>query len=48
MKAVAVGEVVDELPEPLVDLALWLADYYGSTPARALRARGAAQAEGAR
>ena len=31
-----VGDVVDELPEPLVDLALWLADYYGSTPARAL------------
>ena len=28
--------MVDELPEPLVDLALWLADYYGSTPARAL------------
>jgi primosomal protein N' (replication factor Y) len=34
--AVPVGDVVDELPEPLVDLALWLADYYGSTPARAL------------
>ena len=31
-----VGDVVDELPEALVDLALWLADYYGSTPARAL------------
>jgi primosomal protein N' (replication factor Y) len=30
------GRVLDELPEPLVDLALWLADYYGSTPARAL------------
>ena len=25
-----------ELPPALVDLALWLADYYGSTPARAL------------
>jgi primosomal protein N' (replication factor Y) len=36
VKAAPVGEVVDELPEPLVDLALWLADYYGSTPARAL------------
>ena len=36
VKAVPIGEVVDELPEPLVDLALWLADYYGSTPARAL------------
>jgi len=36
VKAVPVGDVVDELPEPLVDLALWLADYYGSTPARAL------------
>ena len=31
-----VGPVVDELPPQLVDLALWLADYYGSTPARAL------------
>jgi primosomal protein N' (replication factor Y) (superfamily II helicase) len=30
------GDVVDALPGPLVDLALWLADYYGSTPARAL------------
>jgi primosomal protein N' (replication factor Y) len=30
------GRLLDELPEPLVDLALWLADYYGSTPARAL------------
>jgi primosomal protein N' (replication factor Y) (superfamily II helicase) len=36
VKAAPVGNVVDELPEPLVDLALWLADYYGSTPARAL------------
>jgi primosomal protein N' (replication factor Y) (superfamily II helicase) len=34
--AAPVGDVVDALPEPLVDLALWLADYYGSTPARAL------------
>jgi primosomal protein N' (replication factor Y) (superfamily II helicase) len=36
VKAAPVGDVVDELPEPLVDLALWLAEYYGSTPARAL------------
>jgi primosomal protein N' (replication factor Y) (superfamily II helicase) len=28
--------VVGVVPEPLVELALWLADYYGSTPARAL------------
>jgi primosomal protein N' (replication factor Y) (superfamily II helicase) len=27
---------VGAIPAPLVDLALWLADYYGSTPARAL------------
>ena len=31
-----VGRVLDEIPAPLVDLALWVADYYGSTPARAL------------
>jgi primosomal protein N' (replication factor Y) len=31
-----VGAVLAELPAALVDLALWLADYYGSTPARAL------------
>ena len=45
------GAVVDRLPAPLVELALWLADYYGSTPARALalvaphvrRRRGAAR-----
>ncbi|MDH4176599.1 MAG: primosomal protein N' [Thermoleophilia bacterium] len=30
------GPVVDRIPPTLVDLALWLADYYGSTPARAL------------
>jgi primosomal protein N' (replication factor Y) (superfamily II helicase) len=30
------GEVVDRVPAPLVELALWLAEYYGSTPARAL------------
>jgi primosomal protein N' (replication factor Y) len=33
---VPIDAVVDELPPALVDLALWLADYYGSTPARAL------------
>ena len=33
---VAGRAVVDELPPALVELALWLADYYGSTPARAL------------
>ena len=30
------GPVVDRIPGPLVELALWVADYYGSTPARAL------------
>jgi primosomal protein N' (replication factor Y) len=30
------GPVVDRVPATLVDLALWVADYYGSTPARAL------------
>jgi primosomal protein N' (replication factor Y) len=30
------GALVDRVPGPLVELALWLADYYGSTPARAL------------
>ncbi|HEV8462763.1 MAG TPA: primosomal protein N' [Gaiellaceae bacterium] len=28
--------VVGEIPATLVELALWIADYYGSTPARAL------------
>ena len=36
IEPVPVGEVLDQLPPALVDLALWLADYYGSTPARAL------------
>jgi len=36
IEAVSVGSVVGELPASLVALALWLADYYGSTPARAL------------
>jgi primosomal protein N' (replication factor Y) (superfamily II helicase) len=31
-----VAGVLGELPPALVDLALWLAEYYGSTPARAL------------
>jgi primosomal protein N' (replication factor Y) len=33
---VPITAVVDELPPVLVDLALWVADYYGSTPGRAL------------
>ncbi len=36
VEMVAVGRQVDEIPPTLVDLALWLAEYYGSTPARAL------------
>ena len=32
----AVERIVETLPPALVDLALWVADYYGSTPARAL------------
>ena len=36
VKPLAVEKVVHELPPTLVDLALWLAEYYGSTPARAL------------
>ena len=35
--AAPVERVADTLPPALVDLALWLADYYGSTPARALQ-----------
>ncbi|MEJ7569840.1 MAG: primosomal protein N' [Gaiellaceae bacterium] len=31
-----IERVLYELPAALVDLALWVADYYGSTPARAL------------
>ncbi|MEX2646317.1 MAG: primosomal protein N' [Gaiellaceae bacterium] len=31
-----VVRVVEQLPPDLVDLALWIADYYGSTPGRAL------------
>ena len=34
--ATAIERVAETLPPALVDLALWIADYYGSTPARAL------------
>ena len=36
VEPVAAERVLETLPPALVDLALWLADYYGSTPARAL------------
>jgi primosomal protein N' (replication factor Y) (superfamily II helicase) len=36
VEPVAAERVLETLPPVLVDLALWLADYYGSTPARAL------------
>src|SRR6185436_7572744 len=36
IEVVPIGRVVEELPPALVDLALWLAEYYGSTPARTL------------
>jgi primosomal protein N' (replication factor Y) len=36
VRVLPVEKVVDEVPPQLVDLALWLAEYYGSTPARAL------------
>src|SRR5262245_59004459 len=36
IEVVPVEGVVGQLPPALVELALWLADYYGSTPARAL------------
>jgi primosomal protein N' (replication factor Y) len=36
VEAAPIERVVEELPPALVDLALWLADYYGSTPGRAL------------
>jgi len=32
----AIERVAERVPPALVDLALWLAEYYGSTPARAL------------
>jgi primosomal protein N' (replication factor Y) (superfamily II helicase) len=31
-----IDSVIGEVPATLVELALWIADYYGSTPARAL------------
>jgi primosomal protein N' (replication factor Y) (superfamily II helicase) len=34
--AAAIDRIAESVPPALVDLALWLADYYGSTPARAL------------
>jgi primosomal protein N' (replication factor Y) (superfamily II helicase) len=34
---IAVDGVLGAVPAALVDLALWVAEYYGSTPARALR-----------
>src|SRR5688572_9696942 len=36
VEPVAVENVIGAVPVPLVDLGLWVADYYGSTPARAL------------
>ena len=36
VEAAPIGRIAERLPPALVDLALWLADYYGSTPARAL------------
>ena len=36
VEPVPAERVLETLPAALVDLALWLADYYGSTPARAL------------
>ena len=36
IEPVPIESVLDELPPALVDLALWVADYYGSTPGRTL------------
>jgi len=36
IKAAPVESVEEQLPAALVELALWVADYYGSTPGRAL------------
>ena len=36
VEPIAAERVLGSLPATLVDLALWIADYYGSTPARAL------------
>ena len=46
-EALPVEKVVGQVPPALVDLALWLADYYGSTPGPGARARGARDAEAA-
>src|SRR3954462_14748956 len=37
IRTAAVERVVEELPPALVELALWVADYYGSTPGRAFQ-----------
>ena len=37
IEAAPVERIADAVPTPLVELALWLADYYGSTPGRALQ-----------
>jgi primosomal protein N' (replication factor Y) len=36
VEAAPIEGVVETIPRPLVELALWVADYYGSTPGRAL------------
>src|SRR6476659_10956454 len=36
VEARPVEGVIGQVPPALVELALWIADYYGSTPARAL------------
>src|SRR3989440_1419173 len=36
VETATVGRTVDLIPPALVELALWIADYYGSTPGRAL------------
>ena len=36
VEARPVDAVIGQVPPALVSLALWIADYYGSTPARAL------------
>jgi primosomal protein N' (replication factor Y) len=36
VEAAPIAGILDEVPPALVELALWVADYYGSTPARAL------------
>ena len=36
IEVASIERVVEELPPALIDLALWLAEYYGSTPGRTL------------